>query len=97
MYGDRYIEGMCRNAVLRHDCERTRRTGRMLKLVFFTAVLWTSVLASILSFAVWMQDLAYAERGYYAVGGEMLVILAFVAVVLYVADRISAWVVSRLK
>ena len=95
MYENRYIEGMCRNTVLRHDCERNRRISRMIKVVMFTTVLWICVLAAIIWFTVLMQDLAYAERGYYAVGGEWPLVLVFAAVLIYLADRISAYVVGR--
>lgn len=93
---ERYIESMCRSAVLRHDCARNRRISRMIKITLFTVVLWVCVVAVIMGFTVWMQDLAYAERGYYAIGGEWPVVLLFAAVLVYLADRFSAWVVSRL-
>ena len=93
---ERYIESMCRSAVLRHDCARNRRISRMIKMTVFTALLWITVLAVIMRFTVFMQDLAYAERGYYAIGGEWPAVLLFAVVLVYLADRFSAWVVSRL-
>ena len=68
----------------------------MIKITVFTALLWITVLAVIMRFAVFMQDLAYMERGYYAIGGEWPAVLLFAVVLVYLADRFSAWVVSRL-
>lgn len=96
MYSDRYLEGLCKNAVLRHDCARNRMIRRTIKLVLSMSILWTAVLGSIIWFTVFIQDIAYAERGYYAVGGEWPVVLIFTIVLIYIADRISAWVVRYL-
>lgn len=96
MYSDRYLEGLCKNAVLRHDCARNRMIRRTIKLVLLMSILWLAVLGSILWFMVFMQDIAYAERGYYAVGGEWLLMLIFTTVIIYIADRVSAWVVRHL-
>ena len=96
MYEQRYIEGMCRNAILRYKCARNRKIRRMLKITVFTISVWFFVAIAILWFAVLMQDLAYVERGYYALGGELIVVLAYSVVLIYIADRFSAWVVSHL-
>lgn len=96
MYHDRYLEGLCKNAVLRHDCARNRRICRTIKLVLSMSILWTVVLGSIIWFTVFMQDIAYVERGYYAVGGEWPVVLIFTIVLIYIAGRVSARVVRHL-
>ena len=96
MYEQRYIEGLCRNAILRHDCARNRRINKMIKVTLFTILIWFFVAMAILWFAVLMQDMAYAERGYYALGGELIAVFVFAAILIYLADRFSAWVVSRL-
>ena len=96
MYEQGYIEGMCRNAILRHDCARNRKIRRMIKISVVTIFIWFFVATAILWFAVLMQDMAYAERGYYALGGELIAVFVFAAVLIYIADRFSVWVVSRL-
>ena len=83
MYEQRYIEGMCRNAILRYKCARNRKIRRMLKITVFTISVWFFVAIAILWFAVLMQDLAYVERGYYALGGELIVVLAYSVVLIY--------------
>lgn len=96
MYEQRYIESMCRNAVRRHECARNRKISRLIKITVFTILLWITVVAAIIWFTVLMQDLAYAERGYYAIGGEWPAVMVFAVVLIYLADRFSAWVVNRL-
>lgn len=93
---EKYIEGICRNTVLRHDCARNRRISRMIKMTVATMAIWMFVVVAIIRFTVFMQDLAYAERGYYAIGGEWPAVLLFAVVLIYLADRFTGWVVSKL-
>ena len=88
---DKYQEGLLRNYILRFECQRRRRKWANILQTAGNA-LWNCFVMAVAACAtfwavVGCKDIAYAERGYDANGGEYILIGLAVIGIVKVANR----------
>lgn len=87
----RYQEGLCRNYVLRLECQRKRKRWTSIlqkaKRAIWNTVVMLGATYLILWEVVGFKQLAYMERGYDAIGGEYILIALVAIGIVKVADR----------
>ena len=88
---NRYQEGLCRNYVLRLECQRKRKRWTSI-LQGAKKAIWNTVVILVATYLfLWeiagFKQLAYMERGYEAVGGEYILIVLVAIGIAKVADR----------